>query len=161
TLGVIAYAILTGRLPHEARAKSIPEILKAIREVEAPPISRLKPELRGDVETILGKAMAREPEGRYQSAQAFADDVRRYLRNEPISARPPTVMYQMRMFARRNRGLVAALAGLAVALVAGTVTATALYLRAERDRAALAVRNDALTVLDAEHALGRDPTRAI
>src|SRR5262249_26412841 len=161
TLGVIGYAILAGKLPHDPRQLSIPAILHAIREEEAPPISRVEPALAGDVETIRRRAMAREPDARYQSAQALADDIRRFLRHEPISARPPSAGYQLSRFARRNPGLCAALAGLALALIVGAVTATLLYVRAERARAELLLRNDALIVLDAEHSLPSDPTRAV
>ncbi len=160
TLGAIGYELLTGRLPHDIKGKAVHEIIRIIREEDPRPISAAWPELRGDVETILGKALAREPEARYQSAAALADDVRRHLRNEPIEARAPTAAYQIKMFAKRNRGLVTALGALAAALLAGTIIASVLAARAERARAALAVRNDALTVLEARASLLEDPTRA-
>jgi WD40 repeat protein/predicted Ser/Thr protein kinase len=161
TLGAIGYELLAGRLPHDVRGVPIPEVIQRIRAQDPPPLSTLRGELRGDVETILAKALAREPAARYQSAAAFADDLRRHLRNEPIEARPPTAAYQLLKFAKRNRALVTALAGLLLALVAGAATAAALAVRAERARGELAARNDALAVLEARASLREDPTRAV
>jgi WD40 repeat protein len=160
TLGAIGYELLSGALPHDPRGLPLPEVVHRIREQDAPSLSTRRPDLRGDVETILAKALAREADARYQSAAALADDLRRHLRDEPIEARAPTAGYQLRMFARRNRGLVAALAGLLAAIVAGAGIAAALAVRAERARAQLAARNDTLAILEARATLREDPTRA-
>ncbi|NIP64326.1 MAG: hypothetical protein GTN96_07310, partial [Gammaproteobacteria bacterium] len=75
----------------------------------------------GDVETVVGKAMAKEPWRRYQSAAELAADIRRYLADEPIVARPASAFYQLRKFARRNKTLVGGVATAFVVLVAATV----------------------------------------
>ncbi len=75
---------------------------------------RLRRMLRGDLDTIVAKAMKKDPSERYVSVTDLADDLRRYLRNEPISARPDTVGYRAAKFVRRNSTVVA-LAAIAVA----------------------------------------------
>ena len=87
---------------------------------------------RGDVETIAAKALAKEKERRYQSAAELAADIRRYLKDEPIVARPPSTAYQLRKFARRNRALVGGLAAVFVVLVVGVVVSSWQAVRATR-----------------------------
>ena len=161
SLGVIGWELLAGRLPHDYKGKAIPEILRIVRDVDPPPLGRVVPALRGDVETVFGKALAREPEARYQSAQALADDLRRTLRHEPIAARPPTAAYQIKKFAQRNRALVTALGGLALALVAGVIVTAALLVKTERARAELRRALDLQTIAFARGSLGHDPTAAL
>jgi eukaryotic-like serine/threonine-protein kinase len=161
SLGVIAWELLAGRLPHDVKGKAVPEILRLVREADPRPLGRVVPELRGDVETIVGKALAREPDRRYQSAQALADDLRRFLAHEPIAARPPTLGYQLQKFARRNRALVVALAGLAAVLLASVVVTAALLVRTERARAALRRVLDDQTIAFARGMLSRDPTATL
>ncbi len=119
-LGVIAYELLTGRLPYDVHDTPLPEAVRRIREVEPARLSSFARWLRGDVETIVRKALEKEKERRYPSAAELAADIRRYLKDEPIQARPTSALYQLRKFSRRNRGLVAALAVAFVAMVAGT-----------------------------------------
>ena len=69
---------------------------------------------------FCGKALKKEPAERYQTVTAFADDVRRHLRNEPVTARPDSVWYRTRTFARRHRLEIGALAGIVLALIVGT-----------------------------------------
>ncbi len=132
-LGVLLYLLLTGQHPAGPEANSHAEMVKAIVEVEAPRASeavagkgeaaekrnstpeRLRRQLTGDLDTILGKALKKRPQERYASVTALADDLRRYLQHEPISARPDTLAYSAAKFLRRNRALV-------------TVTATAMGL---------------------------------
>ncbi len=119
SLGVITYELLTGRLPYPVDGKMVHEAARVIREEDPTRLSSIDPALRGDVETILAKALAKEKERRYQSAAEFAADIRRYLADEPITARPTSAMYQLRKFARRNKALVGGVsAGIAVAVVA-------------------------------------------
>src|SRR5262249_59049525 len=93
-------------------------------------LSSIDRALRGDVETIVGKALEKEKARRYQTANAFAADVQRYLDYEPITARPPGTWYQFSKFARRNKALVAGAAGIIVALAAGFAASTKLDLPA-------------------------------
>ncbi len=146
SLGVIAYELLSGQLPYEVRRDAIHDAARVIRETEPASLSTMNRSLRGDADTIVLKAMAKEPERRYQSAEEFAEDIRRFLSNEPIRARPPTASYQLRKFAKRNKPLVAGVvAAFAVLLISLTVI-SALFVRTlsaerrateERDEAAL------------------------
>lgn len=117
-LGVILYEILVGRRPHELNGLSIPEAARLIREHEPDSLGNIDKSLRGDIETIVAKAMEPDRERRYGSAADFAADIRRFLGNEPIVARPATTIYQLKKFASRNRGLVG---GLVATFVAGTI----------------------------------------
>ncbi len=120
-LGVIAYELLAGRLPYDLRRKAIHEAARVIREEEPTRLSAINRTLRGDVDTLVAKALEKERGRRYQSAESFASDIRRYLKHEPIAARPASTWYQAARFARRNRGLVAGLALAFVLLIAGLI----------------------------------------
>ncbi len=108
-LGVILYEMLAGRLPYEVSRAAIAEAVRVI--CEEPP-TPLRTSFRGvrkldlDLETIVGKALEKEADRRYDSAAALANDVERHLGSQPIQARPPSAVYQMRKFAHRNRVLV-------------------------------------------------------
>ena len=127
-LGVLLYVLLTGRHPAADALQSTADLIKAIVETEPPRAShaitdkRIRRVLRGDLDTIVGKALKKEPQDRYSSAAALGDDLRRYLRHEPIAARPDTIAYRTAKFVRRNRLPVAAavliLASLSVGLYA-------------------------------------------
>ena len=134
SLGVVAYELLAGRLPYDVCRKMIHEAVRVIREDDPTPLSSINRVFRGDVEIIVGKALAKEKERRYQSADEFASDIGRYLKDEPIAARPPSTGYQLRKFAQRNRVLVGGAVATFLVLVAGLAMSTALYLRAEAQR---------------------------
>jgi serine/threonine protein kinase len=125
-LGVIAYELLSGRLPYDLKSRMIHEAVRVIREDDPTPLSSIDRSLHGDVEIIVGKALAKEKEGRYASAEEMAADITRYLRDEPIVARPPSTWYQARKFARRNKALVGGIAATFVALLAGLVASLVL-----------------------------------
>jgi serine/threonine protein kinase len=131
-LGVIGYEMLADRLPHDLRGKPLPEAARLVRDTEAPRLGRLSPALRGDIDAIFAKALEKDPHRRYQSASELAADIRRFLADEPIVARPPSAMRQVGRFARRNRALVAAGAALLVVLAVASVISTWLALRASR-----------------------------
>jgi hypothetical protein len=136
-LGVLGYQLLCDRLPLDVVGKPLHEAVRIVREDEPTPASRFHPSLRGEIETILGKTLEKDPGRRYPSASELAADVRRHLSDEPIRASPPSSAYILRKFARRNRALVSAVAGAFLALCAGLV-ATAWQARKairERDRA--------------------------
>ena len=120
SLGVILYELLAGRLPYDLTRKLIYEAARVILIDDPAPLSSIDRNLRGDTEIIVSKALEKEPGRRYGSAEDLASDVRRFLRDEPIAARAPSAMYQLRKFARRNRALVSGLAFAAVILIAGT-----------------------------------------
>ncbi len=118
-LGVMLFELLTGELPRQVRDLPLTAALLAIRD-EAPRRLRvLRPELRGDLDTILDKALAVELGERYPGVRELRADLQRHLDDRPIQARPPGTLYQLRKFARRNRSLVAATAAIVLVLVLG------------------------------------------
>ena len=88
SLGVILYELLTGRIPVDVSSKTIPQAARAIVEQEPDSLSSVSRVFRGDIETIVGKALQKDRDQRYQSASDLADDIRRYLSDQPIAARP-------------------------------------------------------------------------
>jgi len=116
-LGVLTYQVLTDRMPYEAEGKGLPELLRMIIEDEPTPLGSVDHRLRGEVETIVQKALLKEKSRRYHSAADLAADIRRHLSDEPIHARPASTWYYVRKFARRHRTLVGAVALVFVVLV--------------------------------------------
>ena len=126
TLGVLLYLLLSGQHPVGAATSSPVELVKAIVDVEPPHASdassagdcaeraanrattaeKLYRELRGDLDTVISKAMKKDPAERYSSVMAMAADLNRYLNHETISARPDKVLYRLGKFIRRNRTAV-------------------------------------------------------
>ena len=133
-LGVICYELLTGDLPHDVANRSIPEAVRMIREDDPTRLSSVDTLFRGDLDTIIGKALEKDKERRYQSTSEFAADIRNYLDDRPIAARPPTTFYQLRMFARRNRTLVGGVLTTFMALVIGIVGIGVQARRVTRER---------------------------
>jgi len=128
SLGVLLYELLSGQRPYDIRELTPTGIERVVcgqiperpsTRAGSPTIAR---RLRGDLDTIVLKAIAKEPERRYRSAQDLAEDLRRHLDHEPVSARPDSLGYRMRTFARRNRAAVTGAALVLAALLAGLVT---------------------------------------
>jgi len=159
-LGVLLYVLLTGQHPAGPGMHTPADLVKAIVETEPLRLSdvvtqnktdsatanaerrittpeKLSRLLRGDLDTIVAKALKKNPRERYVSVTALADDLSRYLRNEPITARPDTLSYRAGKFVRRNRTAVALVALSVVALVGGAVgtLVQARNARAQRDLA--------------------------
>lgn len=139
-LGIVLYELLCGQTPFDSASKSLLETARSIREDQPARPSTIAKAIRGDLETIVLTAIHREPEHRYQTVLDFAADIRRFLANEPIAARPATAIYQLRMFARRHRGLAAGIMIAGAGLIIGTSTAVWQAVRAthQRDRALVA-----------------------
>ncbi len=135
-LGVLAYELLSRRRPHEVGSTPLPEAIRVILHDEPTSLASIDRRLRGDVATIVDKAMAKERERRYGSAAELAADIRRYLADEPILARPASRAYQLRKFARRHTALVTGVAAVIAVLLAGAITSTLLYFEKERQRVA-------------------------
>lgn len=133
-IGVILYTLLAGRPPHDLSGRSIAEAARIVREDEPKRLGAVVPLLRGDVETIVARAMEKDRERRYGSAAELAEDLRRHLRDEPVLAHPPSTFYQARKFARRNKALVGGVAATFVALIAGLVVAGVLLVRVSEER---------------------------
>ena len=142
-LGIVLYVLLTGQHPVGASVRSAADLVKAIVDTEPTRPSevvigtpksdgadadakaaqrtttpdKLSRLLRGDLDTIVTKALKKNPADRYNSVTALADDLRRYLQHEPIHARPDTLAYRSVKFVRRHRTVV----GVAVLAFAATV----------------------------------------
>jgi predicted Ser/Thr protein kinase len=123
-LGVVAYELLGRRLPIDVSGCSVVDAARKIREVDPAPLGAIDASMRGDVETIVAKALEKDRERRYASAAELAADFRRYLGNEPIAARPASTFYQLTKFARRHRGLTLGALIAVVALIGGGAIAS-------------------------------------
>jgi serine/threonine protein kinase/tetratricopeptide (TPR) repeat protein len=121
SMGVVLYESLTGRLPYDVERKSIVEAARLIREQAPTRLSTTSRGLRGDLDIIAAKALEKDKHRRYQSAADLGADLSRYLNDEPILARPPSTIYQLRKFATRHTGLVGGAATVVVILCAGLV----------------------------------------
>ncbi len=157
-LGVLLYELLTGTTPVDRRGlgqAAVLEVLRIVREVEAPtPSSRLSTAeglpsiaasrsvepsrlagmLRGELDWVAIKALEKDRSRRYESANALARDIQRYLADEVVEARPPSAGYRLRKFVRRHRGRVAAASLVLLALVVGIVGTSFGLVRAEHER---------------------------
>jgi serine/threonine protein kinase/tetratricopeptide (TPR) repeat protein len=153
--GVLLYLLLTGRHPLGQASQSTADLVKSIVDIEPPRPSeavlskvngdfpsietakserskaQIHRQLRGDLDTIVMRALKKSPGERYGSISAFADDLSRYLSHEPISARPDTVAYRAAKFVRRNRTVVA-LASLAIVGIIGGFIGTLIQTRTAR-----------------------------
>ena len=138
SLGVLLYVLLAGRLPYvspgrqtqwehavlhdepQRMARSVdlaaPEAVAANRSTT---VARLHRALNGDLENIVQRALKKKPDERYLTVAAFADDVRRYLKGEPVLARADSTWYRLQKFTRRNRLAVGASVAVVIALGVG------------------------------------------
>lgn len=133
SLGVILYELLTDQLPYVVRRGALPEAVRVICE-EVPRRPGIHDRsVPGDLDTIAMKALEKEPARRYQSAAALAEDVDRFLSDQPILARPASVAYHVRKWVVRNRLAVVGFAAVITALV----TVAVVFERNERERIAL------------------------
>ncbi len=155
-LGVILYELLTGLRPFDGqrlRAAALDEVLRVIREEEPPrPSTRLSTDgslpaaaavrqteprrlmtlLQGELDWVVMKCLEKDRSRRYETANALAREVQRYLADEPVEARPPSPGYRLRKVVRRHRRALATAAVIALLLVAGTAVSTWQAVRATR-----------------------------
>jgi eukaryotic-like serine/threonine-protein kinase len=120
-LGLIAFELFTGSRAHAGRDSSMYELIRSIRDIEPQTLGSHNRALRGDLETIIAKALASEPQRRYPDARALSDDLDRFLLNKPIEARPPSTWYQLRKFSHRNPILVGSVASIILVLFVSIV----------------------------------------
>jgi len=137
SLGVMLYELLAGRRPHEIAGLPIAAAVHVLTTQPPVPLAQSDARLRGDLSTIVGKAMEVDPTRRYATAADLAGDIRRHLDRRPIRARPASVTYRFTTMLRRNRALATGLAAAFGALVVGLGGMTWLAHRSsvERDRA--------------------------
>jgi eukaryotic-like serine/threonine-protein kinase len=154
-LGVILYELLAGRLPYTI-GKKIHEALHTIREEDPAKLSSVNRSYRGDIETIVAKALEKNKNRRYASAAELGADISRYLKDEPIVAQPPSASYQIRKFARRHKALVLGLAAVFVVLLGGVVVSTYQAIRAGRAEEAALRERDRATAAEQTATTERD-----
>jgi len=157
SLGVILYELLAGRLPYRISGK-LDEAVHTIRQEDPASLSSINRSYQGDVETIVAKALEKDKARRYGSAAGLAADIHRHLKDEPITARPPSANYQLQKFARRHRALIIGLAAVFLVLMAGVVVSTWQAVRAHDAEGAAVKQRDRATA--AEQAATRERDRA-
>jgi serine/threonine protein kinase/tetratricopeptide (TPR) repeat protein len=146
-LGVLLFVLLTGKHPAGPGRHTYADLLKAlvdsqparVSDVVVPLREDLRRLLRGDLDTIVAKALKKNPQERYSSVTTLAEDLRRYLRHEPIAARPDTLAYRTSKFVRRNRTAVA-LGTLALITSVAGVVGTLIQARTARVQRDFALR---------------------
>ncbi len=149
SLGVVLYELLCGQRPYAVRGRSLEEIVQAVTMTEpiapsqaAARTGRAPSELRGDLDTIVLKALRKEPQRRYHSAQELAEDLERHLAGRPVRARRDTLRYRTGKFVARNRVAVTAAALIAASLVGGLLATMRQARIAEANRARAEKRFD-------------------
>jgi serine/threonine protein kinase len=176
-LGVLLYLLLTGRHPTAQPMHTQVDRLRAVVETEPVRLSdviarasnadvadvansratnahKLARVLRGDLDNIVAKALKKAPAERYATVTALADDLRRYVDHEPVSARPDTLGYRVSKFVRRYRLAVGAASATLLVLLAGVVGTTWQAWEAQRQRTEAQLQRDrALRQLDRAYAL--------
>lgn len=151
SLGVLLYQLLAGQAPYQKKGRTTQAVIQEVLETIPPRPSqavadlpegasihrRFRRQLEGDLDTIVAKAMHKEPKRRYGSAAELGEDLRRHLASEPVVARPDSVLYRAHRFIQRNPLAVSA-ASLVLILVtsfAGVLSAQLKRTEVERDRA--------------------------
>jgi serine/threonine protein kinase/tetratricopeptide (TPR) repeat protein len=181
SLGVLLYELLSGRPPYDPQSllqAGVAEIRRIIREVDPPrPSTRLatltdadratiaqarsaapvqlSSVLRGDLDWIVMRCLEKDRARRYGTAFELAEDIRRHLRRETVTARPPDPVYRTRKFISRHRVATASAAAIAASLIAGTVVSTVQAQRARRAEAIARVERDAAQAAQRAEAVAR------
>ncbi len=127
SLGVMLYELLCGKLPYDVSKISIYTAIRTIRETPPQPLADVNRRLRGDLQTIVDKALMKKPEERYARVADLCRDVRHHLRREPIEARPATRWVRAMRWMMRHPKLTAALGGIGISGVIVMATMLAVY----------------------------------
>ncbi|MBK9386061.1 MAG: SUMF1/EgtB/PvdO family nonheme iron enzyme [Planctomycetes bacterium] len=143
-VGAVLYRLLTGRDPYvDPGSDSSPEaVLAAVRQRAPLPIPAIDPSIPAELVAICDRAMARNPDRRYASMHAFADDIRAYLEQRVVQAYRTGAYAELRSWVRRHRSMALALCAVALSVLAGTVVS--LYYAAEAEERGLAAQTSAL-----------------
>jgi len=179
-LGVILYLLLCGRSPHGSEHSTPAQLARAVMDMEPRRLSdfqadsdiatiaaarsctpeRLRRVLRGDLETIVAKALKKNPAERYSNVQQLADDLRRHLDHRPIGARADSTLYRLRRFARRNWLPLGACAALMLVVIVSAVMLAWEARKTAREAQATVVVKDFLfglfKAVDPNETKGRD-----
>ncbi len=167
-LGVVGYQLLTGGFPYRVQGPAH-EVVQRICHDTPPPVSRSRPEADDEVDTIVARCLAKEPQRRYQNAGELARDLRRYLAGDPIEAKRDSTTYVLRKLLIRHRGAVAAAALLIGVVLASTVMLTLQNRELRRSQAAeqdaratsdqvAGFLQEAITAADPYEGAGGEPT---
>ena len=156
-LGVVLYESLTGHIPYDLKEKAIHEAVRIIADSKHTKLSTYDHSLTGDIEVVVGKALDKDKDRRYQSVADLSADIRRTLNNEPISARAPSIAYKTSKFVRRNAGLTIAAACILVIFSIGSGFAVKQWVkRIEARQLALDNMLTTLNEMDVQKGLGPD-----
>ena len=128
SLGVILFLLLGDRLPFDLSGKTLGEAIATVQRGDMPRLRAVAPDVDPDLDAICARALDADKARRYPSAAELAADVRRFLHDEPIVARPPSTAYQLRKLARRHRGAFYGVMATTAAIVVGLVAVTALLI---------------------------------
>jgi WD40 repeat protein/tRNA A-37 threonylcarbamoyl transferase component Bud32 len=142
-LGVILFRLLTGRLPFGDDAPPLPELARRIAHDTSPRLGAIDPTLRGDLEIIVSRALAKDKDRRYASAAALASDLRQYLSGRPIAASADSAWYLLRRQVARYRRALALSAAAVVTLL--VLAAYALFQRDQAARANIELQRELAT----------------
>ncbi len=150
SLGVVLYQMLVDDLPYDLERSAIHAAITIVKEREPVAIQSVRTTIASDVSVITHKALEKDRHRRYRSAGEFGDDLRRYLADEPITARPPSFSEHVRRYARKHRGTARAVAAIAAILVVSVVAIVFFAIDADRQRAMAA--SEATAAREAEAA---------
>ncbi len=134
SIGALIYTLLTDRAPLSFDGLSITEMYERATNEDPDLVGQFDAGFKGDLETIVAKALAKQPEERYESVESLANDLRNYLHGLPVTAQPPTALYRIRKFVGRHR-LGVAFSAFAVSALAG-IAALATWSAIQSDRQA-------------------------
>lgn len=134
SLGVVLYELLAERPPIDIKGVPLTEVARRVREQEPPKLHTVNPRVARDLSTVVHKALEKDPERRYDTAGALGEDIRRFLRDEPVAAQPPSAVYTARKFVARHTAASVAAGAAVLVLVAGLTVSLVLFTRAERAR---------------------------
>lgn len=144
-LGVLLYELLAGALPYDVKSKSIFELAAMVREERPALLGTHDKALRGDLETIVDKALQKDRDQRYESAHALASDIQRYLSGEAITARTPSLAYHVRVMVRKHKVAMGSVAAVFMLLVVGFLVVSRLYVKVDAESSRAQAAQEFLT----------------